>query len=57
MSEFPFSAWLEPNVVKPYEECKETYSKANKSAPFREAIEAIEEFIKTGEEVRCSSIQ
>lgn len=43
-------ALLESSVIKPYEEHKETFSKANKSAPFREAIEAIEYYIKNGDE-------
>lgn len=46
-------AWIEENNLKPYTDYKETLVKGNKSGVFREAVEAIEEFIKNkGESVQ-----
>lgn len=39
-------AWIEENNIKPYLAHKEELVKANKSAPFKEAIEEIENFRK-----------
>ncbi|XP_075235284.1 nucleosome-destabilizing factor [Lycorma delicatula] len=42
-------AWIEESNLKPYFDFKETLVKSNKSGGFREAVEAIEEFIQKGE--------
>lgn len=41
-----FSAWIEETNIKPYLMHKEELVKANKSAPFKEAIEEIENYRK-----------
>lgn len=42
------SAWIEDTFIKPYQEHKATLEKSNKSAQFKEACAAIEEFIAKG---------
>ncbi|XP_046747700.1 putative oxidoreductase GLYR1 homolog [Diprion similis] len=42
-------AWIEEANIKPYHEYKETLIKSNKSGAFKDAVEAIEEFIAKGE--------
>lgn len=39
-----FSGWIEESSIKPYDECKEKYSKASNAA-LKKAIEKIEEYI------------
>jgi len=41
--------WIQEDAIKPYAEYKEQNCKLNKSHAFKEAIEKIEEFIKTGD--------
>lgn len=43
------SAWIEETHIKPYQEFKETLVKSSKSNAFKDAVEAIEEFIAKGE--------
>lgn len=45
-----FSAWLEEGSLRPYEANKETLGKMSKTAAFREAVEAIENYIKNKED-------
>ena len=44
-----YSAWIEESNIKPYLEYKDTLVKSSKSAAFKDAVEAIEEFIANGE--------
>lgn len=46
-----FSAWIEENNIKPYFQFKDQLVKSNKSAAFKEAITAIEDYIKNKGEV------
>jgi len=46
---FFHSAWIEESHIKPYQEYKETLVKSSKSGAFKDAVEAIEEFIAKGE--------
>lgn len=47
---FPFrSAWIEESHIKPYLEYKDTLVKSSKSGAFKDAVEAIEDFIAKGE--------
>ncbi|GAB6031753.1 hypothetical protein CHUAL_010166 [Chamberlinius hualienensis] len=39
-------AWIPDESIKPYEAFKEQYSKQNKSLMFKEAVEAIEDYIR-----------
>ena len=41
--------WIQEDAIKPYAEFKEQNCKLNKSHAFKEAIEEIEKFIKTGD--------
>ncbi|XP_054163180.1 cytokine-like nuclear factor N-PAC isoform X2 [Oppia nitens] len=41
--------WIQEDAIKPYTEYKEQNCKLNKSHAFKEAIEKIEEFMKTGD--------
>lgn len=41
--------WIQEDAIKPYVEFKEQNCKLNKSHAFKEAIEKIEEYIKTGD--------
>ncbi|XP_076376320.1 nucleosome-destabilizing factor isoform X2 [Megalopta genalis] len=43
-------AWIEESNIKPYLEYKETLIKSSKAGAFKDAVEAIEEFIANGEE-------
>lgn len=43
------SAWIEESHIKPYQEFKDTLVKSSKSNAFKDAVEAIEEFIAKGE--------
>ncbi|XP_076177337.1 nucleosome-destabilizing factor isoform X2 [Ptiloglossa arizonensis] len=43
-------AWIEESNIKPYLEYKDTLIKSSKSGAFKDAVEAIEEFIANGEE-------
>jgi hypothetical protein len=43
---FAYSAWIEENNIKPFFEYKEQLMKSSKSGPFKEAVEAIENFIR-----------
>lgn len=43
------SAWIEESNIKPYQEYKDTLVKSSKSGAFKDAVEAIEEFIANGE--------
>ncbi|EFN85056.1 Nuclear protein NP60-like protein [Harpegnathos saltator] len=42
-------AWIEESHIKPYQEFKDTLVKSSKSNAFKDAVEAIEEFIAKGE--------
>ncbi|XP_072757553.1 cytokine-like nuclear factor N-PAC [Anoplolepis gracilipes] len=42
-------AWIEESHIKPYQEFKDTLVKSSKSGAFKDAVEAIEEFIAKGE--------
>ncbi|XP_012273694.1 putative oxidoreductase GLYR1 homolog [Orussus abietinus] len=42
-------AWIEETNIKPYHEFKDTLVKSNKSGGFKDAIEAIEDFIAKGQ--------
>ncbi|KAG7198418.1 hypothetical protein KM043_005806 [Ampulex compressa] len=42
-------AWIEESNIKPYHKFKDTLIKSNKSGAFKDAVEAIEEFIAKGE--------
>ncbi|XP_076237585.1 nucleosome-destabilizing factor [Calliopsis andreniformis] len=42
-------AWIEESNIKPYQEYKDTLVKSSKSGAFKDAVEAIEEFIANGE--------
>ncbi|XP_011684560.1 PREDICTED: putative oxidoreductase GLYR1 homolog [Wasmannia auropunctata] len=42
-------AWIEESHIKPYQEYKETLVRSSKSGAFRDAVEAIEDFIAKGE--------
>ncbi|XP_076282837.1 nucleosome-destabilizing factor isoform X1 [Lasioglossum baleicum] len=42
-------AWIEESNIKPYLEYKETLIKSSKAGAFKDAVEAIEEFIANGE--------
>ncbi|XP_071559981.1 cytokine-like nuclear factor N-PAC [Temnothorax nylanderi] len=42
-------AWIEESNIKPYQEYKDTLVKSSKSGAFKDAVEAIEEFIAKGE--------
>lgn len=44
-----YSAWIEESNIKPYLEYKDTLVKSSKSGAFKDAVEAIEEFIANGE--------
>lgn len=44
-----YSAWIEESNIKPYLEYKDTLIKSSKSGAFKDAVEAIEEFIANGE--------
>lgn len=44
-----FSAWIEETSLKPYQEFKEKLVKSSKSTTFKDAVEAIEEYITKGE--------
>lgn len=46
---FFYSAWIEESHIKPYQEFKDTLVKSSKSGAFKDAVEAIEEFIAKGE--------
>lgn len=41
-------AWIQEDAIKPYKEMKEQFSKLNKSNPFKEALDRIEDYIKSG---------
>ncbi|XP_074593387.1 nucleosome-destabilizing factor [Brevipalpus obovatus] len=41
-------AWIQEDAIKPYPDMKEAYSKLNKSNAFKEALDKIEEYIKSG---------
>lgn len=41
-------AWIPEEAIKPYKEFKEQYYKLNKSNTFKEAVEAMEDYIKKG---------
>ena len=41
--------WIQEDAIKPYAEFKDQNCKLNKSHAFKEAIEKIEEYIKTGD--------
>lgn len=43
------SAWIEESNIKPYQQYKDTLVKSSKSIAFKDAVEAIEEFIAKGE--------
>lgn len=43
------SAWIEESHIKPYQEYKDTLVKSSKSGAFKDAVEAIEDFIAKGE--------
>ncbi|XP_015432763.1 PREDICTED: putative oxidoreductase GLYR1 homolog isoform X2 [Dufourea novaeangliae] len=43
-------AWIEESNIKPYLKYKDTLVKSSKSGAFKDAVEAIEEFIANGEE-------
>lgn len=42
-------AWIEESHIKPYQKYKDTLVKSSKSGAFKDAVEAIEEFIAKGE--------
>ncbi|XP_034934462.1 putative oxidoreductase GLYR1 homolog [Chelonus insularis] len=42
-------AWIEESHIKPYHEYKDTLVKSSKTGQFKEAVEAIEEYIANGE--------
>ncbi|KAL0111596.1 hypothetical protein PUN28_013058 [Cardiocondyla obscurior] len=42
-------AWIEESHIKPYQEYKDTLVKSSKTGAFKDAVEAIEEFIAKGE--------
>ncbi|XP_066592547.1 cytokine-like nuclear factor N-PAC [Prorops nasuta] len=42
-------AWIEESNIKPYQEYKETLIRSSKSGAFKDAVEAIEDFIAKGE--------
>ncbi|XP_035722130.1 putative oxidoreductase GLYR1 homolog [Vespa mandarinia] len=42
-------AWIEESNIKPYQQYKDTLVKSSKSIAFKDAVEAIEEFIAKGE--------
>ncbi|KAL6437785.1 hypothetical protein ACFW04_004263 [Cataglyphis niger] len=42
-------AWIEESHIKPYQEYKDTLVKSSKSGAFKDAVEAIEDFIAKGE--------
>ncbi|KOC71328.1 Putative oxidoreductase GLYR1 like protein [Habropoda laboriosa] len=42
-------AWIEESNIKPYQKYKDTLVKSSKSGAFKDAVEAIEEFIANGE--------
>lgn len=44
-----FSGWIDESNIKPYEEHKESCKHLCKTAAFKEACEAIEQFIAEGE--------
>ncbi|XP_037504992.1 putative oxidoreductase GLYR1 homolog [Rhipicephalus sanguineus] len=39
-------AWIQEDQIKPYEASKEQFSKSSKTASFKEALEAIEDYVK-----------
>ncbi|XP_050039588.1 cytokine-like nuclear factor N-PAC isoform X2 [Dermacentor andersoni] len=39
-------AWIQEDQIKPYETSKEQFSKSSKTASFKEALEAIEDYVK-----------
>lgn len=43
------SAWIEESNIKQYHEFKDTLVKSSKSGAFKDAVEAIEDFIAKGE--------
>lgn len=46
-----FSAWIEESQIKPYFEFKDQLIKSNKSGAFKDALQAIEDFIKSSGDV------
>lgn len=46
-----FSAWIEIGCLKPYYEFKESLSISCKTAPFKEACKAIEQYIQDTKDV------
>ena len=46
-----FSAWIEESQIKPYFEFKDQLIKSNKSGAFKDALEAIEDYIKSNGDV------
>ncbi|XP_014614930.1 PREDICTED: putative oxidoreductase GLYR1 homolog, partial [Polistes canadensis] len=43
------SAWIEESNIKPYQQYKDTLVKSSKSVAFKDAVEAIEDYIAKGE--------
>ncbi|KAI4498682.1 hypothetical protein M0802_006149 [Mischocyttarus mexicanus] len=43
------SAWIEETNIKPYQQYKDTLVKSSKSVAFKDAVEAIEDYIAKGE--------
>jgi hypothetical protein len=46
-----FSAWIEESQIKPYFDFKDQLIKSNKSGAFKDALQAIEDFIKSSGDV------
>ncbi|EEC17037.1 hepatoma-derived growth factor, putative [Ixodes scapularis] len=48
-------AWIQEDQIQPYEGKKDQLSKSSKTASFKEAVEAIEDYVKTmPEHIQCS---
>ncbi|XP_064481986.1 cytokine-like nuclear factor N-PAC isoform X2 [Ornithodoros turicata] len=50
-------AWIQEDQIKPYEGSKDQFSKSSKTASFKEAVEAIEDYVKTLPEGRRSTVE
>jgi hypothetical protein len=52
-----FSAWIEESQIKPYFIFKDQLIKSNKSRAFKDALQAIEEYIKTSGDVSIKKLR
>jgi len=52
-----FSAWIEESQIKPYFIFKDQLIKSNKSGAFKDALQAIEDYIKSSGDVSINKLR